>query len=102
LHKNVQNTNRYILTGDGRIVPKTGGGFKYEYFIKDHMGNIRLTKQDSMGIAAIKQEYYCFTLQLHLTDRKYLRLHDNLRAHLLALQKYLCKFPIAPHNRLSC
>jgi hypothetical protein len=56
----VQNTDRYILTDEGRLVPKDSGGFEYEYFIKDHLGNTRLTVQDSSGIAAIKQEdhYY--------------------------------------------
>jgi hypothetical protein len=52
-------------------VPNDGGGFEYEYFIKDHppgggqaLGNTRLTVQDSSGIAAIKQEdhYYPFGL----------------------------------------
>ncbi len=47
-------------------MPKAGGGFKYEYFIKDHLGNTRLTVQDSSGIAAIKQEnhYYPFGMAL--------------------------------------
>jgi RHS repeat-associated protein len=64
-----ESSLKYIITDDGRLIPKTGGGFEYEYFIKDHppvggqaLGNTRLTVQDSLGFAAIKQEdhYYPF------------------------------------------
>jgi RHS repeat-associated protein len=57
-----ESSLKYIITDDGRLIPKTGGGFEYEYFIKDHLGNTRLTVQDSSGFAAIKQEnhYYPF------------------------------------------
>jgi RHS repeat-associated protein len=44
-------------------VPKESGDFEYEYFIKDHLGNSRLTVQDSSGIAAIKQEDHYYPLR---------------------------------------
>jgi RHS repeat-associated protein len=61
-----ESSLKYIITDDGRLIPKTGGGFEYEYFIKDHLGNTRLTVQDSSGFAAIKQEnhYYPFGMAL--------------------------------------
>jgi uncharacterized protein YjdB len=33
----------FIHTGEGRAVPKEDGTFLYEYFIKDHLGNVRAT-----------------------------------------------------------
>ncbi|MFN8255395.1 MAG: DUF6443 domain-containing protein [Bacteroidales bacterium] len=45
----------FIVTDEGRLVRK-GNSFEFEYFIKDHLGNTRLTVQDSSGLAAIKQE----------------------------------------------
>ncbi len=36
------NKLSFILTAEGRITPKEGGGYDYQYFIKDHLGNARV------------------------------------------------------------
>lgn len=56
---------------EGRLVPKTGGGYQLEYTLKDHLGNARITFADinvngSINAASeILQEetYYPFGLQ---------------------------------------
>jgi RHS repeat-associated protein len=60
------NNLAYVLTDFGRLLPKTGGGFDYEYFIKDQVGNTRITLKNNAGVAAVMQEnhYYPFGLQL--------------------------------------
>ncbi len=56
----------FILTDDGRLVPKEGGGYNYEYFIKDHLGNTRVVVKDNNGTAEVMQEshYYPFGMQM--------------------------------------
>jgi RHS repeat-associated protein len=54
----------YILTSEGRI-RKEGTQFKYEYFIKDHLGNVRVIfGKGANGLPQILQEdhYYPFGL----------------------------------------
>ncbi len=55
----------YILTDNGRLMPN-GSGFDYEYYIKDHLGNVRATVINSGGTAIVTQEshYYPFGYQL--------------------------------------
>jgi hypothetical protein len=57
---------KFILSDEGRLIPKTGGGFEYEYFIKDHLGNNRVTIKESNGNAVVMQEdhYYPFGMVL--------------------------------------
>lgn len=65
------NSLSFILTDNGRLVaePVEAPGittFKYEYFIKDHLGNTRVTVKDSLGIPAVQMEnhYYPFGMAL--------------------------------------
>lgn len=53
----------FIQTEEGRAV-STGGGYSYDYMIKDHLGNIRvLLKQD--GSVLETSDYYPFGLQVN-------------------------------------
>jgi RHS repeat-associated protein len=56
---------KFILTNEGRLVPKDGG-FEYEYYIKDHLGNNRLTIKEKSGNAEVVAEnhYYPFGMTL--------------------------------------
>lgn len=56
----------YVLTDEGRLTPKDGGGYDCEYFIKDHLGNNRVTVWDSAGVAVVQQEnhYYPFGMAM--------------------------------------
>jgi RHS repeat-associated protein len=45
-----KNNNIYqIASPEGRMTPKTGGSYQYEFFYKDHLGNTRLTFRDSLA-----------------------------------------------------
>jgi|GEM_PF-4687429 len=58
------NQLEYILSSEGRI-RKEDNQFKYEYFIKDHLGNVRIIfSKGANGLAQILQEdhYYPFGL----------------------------------------
>ncbi|MBN2486601.1 MAG: hypothetical protein JXB34_11560, partial [Bacteroidales bacterium] len=37
----------YIISLEGRILRNTNGSYTYEYFLKDHLGNTRVTFQDN-------------------------------------------------------
>ncbi len=52
---------KYILTQEGRSTNSTGT-YTYEYFMKDHLGNIRINFKDSSNVAVIIQQsdYYPF------------------------------------------
>jgi RHS repeat-associated protein len=52
-----KNTTVYQIGHDeGRCVPKTTGDYTYEYDIKDHLGSLRVSFKDSVGIAKVTQE----------------------------------------------
>ncbi len=53
------NTLRYILTPEGRALPDGNGGFEYQYFLKDHLGNTRVTF-DQTGTVLQEDSYYPF------------------------------------------
>ncbi len=53
----------YIMMDEGRLLPDGSGGFEYEYFLKDHLGNTRISFiEDASGNASIQGEdhYYPF------------------------------------------
>jgi len=54
-----------IYTSEGRATPN-GANYRYEYSIKDHLGNSRLMFQDSSGIPKILQEshYHPFGMEM--------------------------------------
>jgi RHS repeat-associated protein len=60
---------KFILSDEGRLVfdsAQTPGSFDYEYFIKDHLGNNRVSIKESNGNAVVMQEdhYYPFGMVL--------------------------------------
>ncbi len=58
---------KFIITDDGRLLPKEdASGYEYEYYIKDHLGNTRVTIAENEGNAEVMQEdhYYPFGMQL--------------------------------------
>jgi RHS repeat-associated protein len=62
LNQNLQ----YILTGEGRLVPD-GNTYRFEYFMKDHLGNTRATYALAVpGLAQVAeyQNYYPFGMQV--------------------------------------
>lgn len=54
-------TIEQVETGEGRAVP--GSPYSFEYLIKDHLGNTRLT-QKSSGAFAQYQDYYAFGMDI--------------------------------------
>jgi RHS repeat-associated protein len=53
---------QYILTEEGRIVPD-GGGYKYQYFLKAHLGNTRVMF-DEDGDILQDDSYYPFGMAM--------------------------------------
>ena len=58
------NVLDFIGTEEGRVVRNTDGTYRYEYNLKDNLGNVRVSIDDSTGVARIIQEdeYYAFGL----------------------------------------
>ncbi len=54
---------KFIQTEEGRIIPN-GSSYIYEYFLKDHLGNIRAVVDNSGGIKQI-QDYYPFGMEMN-------------------------------------
>jgi uncharacterized protein (TIGR02594 family) len=52
---------QFFAMAEGRV-RVSGGSFVYEYFLKDHQGNVRLSLEDNAGQARVVQEnhYYPF------------------------------------------
>jgi hypothetical protein len=56
----------FMSTDEGRVVRNSGTGvYKYEYTLKDHLGNARVSFDDNEGVARLIQEdeYYAFGLR---------------------------------------
>ena len=49
----------YILTDQGRIVPRSDGSYEFQYFITDHLGNTRIVFNDD-GEILQDNSYYPF------------------------------------------
>ena len=52
-----------IYHDEGRLTPQTGGGWQYEYSIRDHLGNTRLTfadKNDCKVINVTNCRAFCY------------------------------------------
>ncbi len=48
------NTLAFLYTAEGRAIPETDGSFRYEYYLKDHLGNTRVSFAGDT--ATVKQE----------------------------------------------
>jgi RHS repeat-associated protein len=60
----------FIATEEGRAVPNSSGGYTYQYNLKDHLGNDRVSFYSNSGVATVLQEdeYYSFGLRRGLYD----------------------------------
>ena len=52
------NVLKYILTPEGRAMANADGTFEYQYFLKDHLGNTRVTF-DQSGTVIQEDNYSC-------------------------------------------
>jgi RHS repeat-associated protein len=60
----VNNVLKYILTDYGKIVPN-GTGYKRQFDIKDHLGNVRATFDESSGNLIQEDSFYPFGLTMN-------------------------------------
>ena len=58
------NELKYILTGEGRIMVNDGSTYEYQYFLKDHLGNTRVTFNENGDIIQ-DDAYYPFGMQIN-------------------------------------
>jgi RHS repeat-associated protein len=61
------NALAFLLTEEGRIIPKAGA-WQYEYFLKDHLGDTRVTFTEAgPGVPQVLQEthYYPFGMAMN-------------------------------------
>ncbi len=58
------NAIKYITTEEGRATPN-GGGYTYQYDLKDHLGDVRVTSGQYNNAVRVLQEdeYYAFGLR---------------------------------------
>ncbi len=59
----LNNIADYILTPEGRAVSDGNGGFSYEFFIKDHLGNTRVSF-DQNGKVLQDNSYYPYGMDM--------------------------------------
>ncbi len=53
---------KYVLTDEGRLLTD-GGTVQYEYYLKDHLGNVRATFRDTDGNITQYSHYYPFGMR---------------------------------------
>ena len=58
-----EGTLIYILTNEGRVIVNTGSNYEYQYFLKDHLGNTRVTFNEN-GDVIQEDSYYPFGMQM--------------------------------------
>ncbi len=58
------NELRYILIGEGRVMVNSNRTYEYQYFLKDHLGNTRVTFSENGGIIQ-EDSYYPFGMQIN-------------------------------------
>ncbi len=58
------NVLKFILTGEGRVVVNSGGTYEYQYSLKDHLGNTRITFNQN-GQIIQEDAYYPFGMKMN-------------------------------------
>ena len=61
-----------ISHDEGRVIQNASGGYGYEYDIKDHLGSLRVSFKDSLGIAKTTQESHTGAFGEILTSLSYI------------------------------
>ena len=69
----------YFLFNDGRAVKQPDGSFQYEYFLKDHLGTVRVIfgDRDDDGEAEILQERHFYPYGMQMGEMSYISSLDN-------------------------
>ncbi len=57
------NEIKYILTGEGRLLPKGDGTYEYQYYLKDHLGNTRILFDENNAVLQ-NDSYYPFGMTM--------------------------------------
>ncbi len=57
------NELKYILTPEGRALPDGNGGFEYQYYLKDHLGNVRIMFDENKQVLQ-NYSYYPFGMEM--------------------------------------
>jgi RHS repeat-associated protein len=58
------NVLKYILTGEGRVLVNSGPSYEYHYFLKDHLGNTRITFNQN-GQIIQEDAFYPFGMKMN-------------------------------------
>jgi RHS repeat-associated protein len=89
---NTDGTIDFVQTEEGRAI-RTDTSYKYEYVLKDHLGNTRLTLQN--GLLVGEDEYYPFGLNVHRlqnAENKYLYNGKEIQSELDNQYDYGARF----------
>ncbi len=54
---------QFVQHAEGRLVPRENGGFDYQYYLKDHLGNTRITMNQN-GTVLQEDTYYPFGMNI--------------------------------------